>query len=129
MTAIIDVEGNTQYIDDDTVVTLAGPAPADPPNRSYVTGPGVSPIQTNEDVAVLLARLRPKTPLAKLTRPNNTPVWVKGAAVSRLMAPTANDIIPGELVGTVLYFGGLRQAVVEDVPAVRAIVNAHNGNV
>jgi hypothetical protein len=129
MAAITDVLGNIQYIDDNSVVILAGPAPNDPANRSYVTGPGVAAIQTDENVASLLARLHPKTALAPFTRPNNTPVWVKGAAVSRLMAPLANDVPPGEVVGTVLYFGALHQAVVEDVPTARGIVNAHGGNV
>ena len=94
-----------------------------------MTGPAPAVIETAEDATHLIGRLPPKVALVKLTRPNNTPVWIKGAAVTLVKAPNTDDIPPGEHVGAVLYIGGHHQAVVEDLPAVRAAVNAHGGNV
>jgi hypothetical protein len=129
MVDITALDGTVLHIDDNSVTIVSGPLPHDPPNRSYVTGPAPAVIETAEDAAHLVGRLPRKVALVKLTRPNNTPVWIKGAAVTLVKAPNTDDIPPGEHVGAVLYIGGHHQAVVEDVPAVRATVNAHGGNV
>jgi hypothetical protein len=129
MADITALDGTVLHIDDNSIVLVAGPYPGDPPNRSYVTGPAPAPIATNEDAATLVASLHPKVSLAKLTRPNNTPVWIKGGAATLVRAPIAGDTPPGETVGAVIYFGAGHQAVEEDVPTARAALNAHGGNV
>ena len=126
MTDITALDGTVLHIDDNSVTIVSGPLPHDP-NRSCVTGPAPAVIETAEDAAHLVGRLHPKVALVKLTRPNNTAVWIKGAAVTLVEAPNPDDIPPGEHVGAVLYIGGHHQAVVEDIPAVRAAVNAHGG--
>jgi hypothetical protein len=129
MSEITALDGTVIHINDDSVILVAGPYPGDPPDRSYVTGPGPAVIATNEDAASLVSRLHPKIPLAKLTRPNNTPVWIKGAAVTLVRPPAAGDTPPGETVGAVLYMGSTHQAVEEDVATARASINAHGGDV
>jgi hypothetical protein len=64
-----------------------------------------------------------------MTRPNHTPVWIKGAAVTLIRPPAIGDTPPGETVGAVLYIGSHHQAVEEDVQAARTIINAHGGNI
>ncbi len=123
------LDGRILPIDDDSVLIVAGPSPGEPADRCYVTGPAAAPIATNEAAAALVARLRPATPLAALTRPNRTPVWIKGAAVGLVRAPDAGDIPPGETVGAVLQIEQHHQAVAEPVATVRAIINAHGGRV
>jgi hypothetical protein len=129
MTDITTLDGTVLHIDDNSVTIVSGPLPNDPPNRSYVTGPAPAVIETSEDAATLVARLHPKVALIKLTRPNNTSVWIKGPAVTLVRGPTPDEIPPREHVGAVLYFGAHHQAVVEDVATVRAAVNVHGGNV
>jgi hypothetical protein len=129
MTGITALDGSTLRIDENSIVIVAGPFPGDPANRSYVTGPGPVAIPTNEDARALVARLNPKVPLATLTRPNKTPVWVQGSAVTMVRPPIAGDTPPGETVGAILFVASNRQAVVEDVATACAIVNSHGGNV
>jgi hypothetical protein len=129
MTDIKALDGTVLYIDDNSVTTVSGPNPGDPPSRSYVTGPSPAVIATNENTAALVARLQPKEALATLTRPNNTPVWISGGVVTLIRAPIEGDTPPGETVGAVLFGGGIRQAVKEDVATARAAINGHGGNV
>jgi hypothetical protein len=129
MTDIKALDGTVLYIDDNSVTLVAGPYPGDPPNRSYVTGPGPAAIASNETAAALVGRLHPKQALATLTRPNNTPVWIQGAAVTLIRPPSAGDTPPGEIVGAVLYSSTGHQAVKEDVATARATINSHGGNV
>jgi hypothetical protein len=129
MADIAALDGTILYVNDDSIVTIEGPFPSDPPVRSFVTGPGPAAIPTNEDAAALVARIRPKTPLARLTRPNDTPVWVKGAAVSLVRQPIAGDTPPGERVGAVIFLGTRHQAVEEDVRTARDIINQHGGSI
>jgi len=87
MADITALDGTVLHIADDSVTMVVGPYPGDTPNRSYVSGPGPAPIATNEAAAALVGRLHPKQALAVLTRPNNTPVWIKGSAVTLLRPP------------------------------------------
>ena len=128
MVQITALNGSTLHIDNNSVTVVTGPISGDPPNRSYVTGPGPVAIATNEDASTLVARLNPKVPLGKLTGPNNASVWVQGAAVTLIRPPTIGDIPNGERVGAVLFLGGNRQAVEEDVATACSIVNSHGGN-
>jgi hypothetical protein len=128
MSTIATIDGTVHHIDDDSIVLITGPYPSDPPTRSYVTGPAPAALPVNEDAAALVGRLHPKTPLGNLTRPNNTPVWFKGAAVSLVRPPVPSDIVPGETVGAVLYVAAHHQAVIESVSAALAEVDSHGGN-
>jgi hypothetical protein len=129
MVDITTLNGTVLSLDDNDIVRVAGPMPGDPQDRSYVTGPAPDPVAANEGVQTLLARVHPTTPLVQLTRPDGSPVWIKGGAVSLVRPPIPDDIPAGERVGAVLIVGGHHQAVQEDVPMARSVVNQHGGNV
>ena len=129
MLAITTLDGSVLHLDDDSVVMVTGPKPGDPPGRSYVTGPAPGPIATDEETAAVLAALHPQAPLAQLTRPDGSPVWIKGGAVTSVRAPIPADVPPGEPVGAVIIVGGCHQAVREDVATVGGLLDRHGGNV
>ena len=82
---------------------------------------------TAEDAGVLVARVG--VTLAKLTRPNSTPVWVKGSAVQENRAPLPTEQQLGGVVMAVLIVGDLHQAVREDVSAVAAVLNTKDAKI
>ena len=129
MITIQMINGQPIQVNEKSIVLIAGPYPHDVGPHTYVYGvtPGV--LVTAESAPALVGRLGVNPPLAQLTRPNLTPVWVSGSAVSSVRAPIPTEIsAPGE-VNAVLNIGSLRQSVHEDVPTARQIVNAHGGNV
>jgi hypothetical protein len=117
--AVVDItstDGTVLHISADAVVIITGPVlENDPPNRSYVTGPGPAVIATDESVLALLARLHPTKSLLQFTRPDGQPVWLKGAAISLVTAPTPDDVPDGLPASAVIYVGGKHQAVQESV--------------
>jgi hypothetical protein len=119
-----DIDG-----DENAVSLIAGPYPHDAGPHTYVYGLTQAILVTAERPDALVARLGVKPPLAKLTRPDLSPVWVKGSAVTSVRAPRPPEQNgPGE-VNAVLQVGSRLQSVREDLPTVRGIINAHGGNV
>jgi hypothetical protein len=115
--------------DESAVELIAGPYPHDVGPHTYVYGLTQTVLVTAERPEALVARLGVKPPLAKLTRPDRSPVWVKGTAVTSVRAPIPTEEQgPGE-VNAVLQVGSHHQSVREDLPTVRGIINAHGGNV
>src|SRR6516225_7034924 len=89
---VIRALDRTEVVVDENAVTLvAGPYPHDVGPHTYVHGVDRGVLVTVEDAAALTARLGIDPPLAKLTRPNRTPVWIKGAAVTTLRAPLPTE--------------------------------------
>jgi len=60
----------------------------------------------------------------KLTRPDSTPVWVKGSAVTAIRPPLATESQGRGVVRAVVIIGDLHQAVREDVKAVASMLTA-----
>jgi hypothetical protein len=119
-----DIDG-----DENAVSLIAGPYPHDAGPHTYVYGLTQAILVTAERPDALVARLGVKPPLAKLTRPDLSAVWVKGSAVTSVRAPRPPEQNgPGE-VNAVLQVGSRLQSVREDLPTVRGIINAHGGNV
>jgi hypothetical protein len=77
----------------------------------------------------LAARLGADPPLAKLTRPNASPVWVKRSAVSEIRLPLGTEQQAGGGVRAMIVIGDLHQAVREDVQTAMSIVNPPAANV
>jgi hypothetical protein len=128
MISIEPLDGQHVDIDGDAIVLIAGPYPHDVGPRTYISGATPAPLVTAEPPQALMNRLGVEPPLAQFTRPDSTPVWVKGAAVTALRAPLPGEIQgPGE-VKTVLILGRLHQSVQEDEPAARIIIDAHGGH-
>ncbi len=128
MTVITALDGTQLTIDDNSVTLITGPNPDDPAERSYIAGPEPGTIVSAEDAAALVARLHPKHAFVVLTRPDGTPVWINGSAVSVISPPSPFDIPDGETVGAVLQIGGRHQAVKEDLTIVKAKINAGGGH-
>jgi hypothetical protein len=125
MIAIRALNGTEIKVNQDAITLIAGPYPHDVGSHTYVHGVDRGVLVTAEDAAVLVARLG--VPFAKLTRPNATPVWIKGSAVQEVRPPLATEQQPGGLVKAVLVVGDLHQAVREDVATVAAILGSGTG--
>ena len=129
MIVIKTMDGRDIDGDENAITLIAGPYPHDAGPHTYVYGLTQAPLMTLEKPDALVARLGVNPLLAKLTRPDRSPVWVKGSAVTSLRAPLSTEEQgPGE-VNTVLQVGSHSQSVREDLAAVRGIINAHAGNV
>jgi hypothetical protein len=129
MIVIRTVDGHEIDGDENAVELIAGPYPHDVGPHTYVYGFTQTALLTAERPEALVARLSVKEPLAKLTRPDRSCVWVKGAAVTSVRAPLPiEEQGPGE-VNAVLEVGSHHQSVREDLPRVRRIINAHGGNI
>ena len=83
-------------------------------------------LHINEGVKAFIARLKIAKKLAQLTRPNSSPVWINGSAVSSLRAPLPGEYVAG--VNTIVSTGALVQGVKESVEATTTALNDHGGD-
>jgi hypothetical protein len=116
------LDGTDVSVDENAITLIAGPYPHDVGAHTYIHGVERGVLVTAEDAAALVARLRTDPPLAKLTRPNSTPVWIKGSAVVEIRGPRVPEQQPG--VKAVAIIGDLHQAVREDVPTASRILSS-----
>ena len=123
MIAIRALNGTEIEVNENAVTLVAGPYPHDVGPHTYVHGVDRGVLVTAEDAVVLVARLNVDPPLAKLTRPNSTPVWIKGSAVTAIRSPLATEQQAGGLVRAVIVAGDLHQAVCEDVQTAASLLN------
>jgi hypothetical protein len=91
-----------------------------------VYGIGGSPLMIAETVQAFMTRLNIAQAFAQLTRPDGRPVWISGAAVSMLRAPSAGEYAPA--VKTVISAGPLTQGVKEPLADAIAALNAHGAS-
>jgi hypothetical protein len=123
MIAIRALDGTAVEVNEAAVTLVAGPYPQDVGPHTYVYGVERGVLATAEDAAALVVRLGVKPPLARLTRPDSTPVWVKPSAVSAIRPPLSTERQQGRGVNAVLVIGDLHQAVREDVRTATGILN------
>jgi hypothetical protein len=124
MIAIHALDGTEVDVNEDAITLILGPYPHDLGPHTYVHGVDRGVLVTAEAAAALVARLRINPPLAKLTRPDSTPVWLKGSAVTEVRGPLPTELQGSGEVNAVVIVGGLHQAVREDVKAVEKVLNA-----
>jgi hypothetical protein len=124
MVVIRALDGSDLRADENAVVLVAGSG-AD----TMVHGIDRDEVMTAENAAALAARLGVTPPLAQLTRPDMTPVWIKGAAVTALRAPLATEQPSPGAANAVVILGTLHQALHEDVMTAERVLNAHGANV
>jgi soluble lytic murein transglycosylase-like protein len=92
---------------------------------------GLLPVETQNYVSTITARLegRPAGVAGhgnlKLTRPDGTPVWIDGGAVSFVRGAFPGEYGPG--VQSVVTVGRMNQAVREPLAQVRAAIRARGG--
>jgi hypothetical protein len=127
MIVIRTLDGADLRADENAVILLSG---FDGPGaHTMVHGIDRGAVATAEDTAAFAARLGVTPPLAKLTRPDLTPVWIKGAAVTAIRAPLATEQESPGAVNAVVILGALRQSVHEDLSTAERVLNAHGANV
>jgi hypothetical protein len=129
MIAIRALDGTEVAVNENAVTLVAGPYPHDLGPHTYVHGVDRGVLVTAEDAAALVARLGVDPPLAKLTRPDASPVWVKGSAVSEIRPPLATEQQAAGAVRAVVVISDLHQAVREDVQTAMRILNPPAANV
>jgi hypothetical protein len=129
MIAIRALDGTEVAVNENAVTLVAGPYPHDLGPHTYVHGVDRGVLVTAEDAAALVARLGVDPPLAKLTRPDASPVWVKGSAVSEIRPPLATEQQAAGAVRAVVVIGDLHQAVREDAQTAMRILNPPAANV
>jgi len=83
-------------------------------------------LEINEAVQAFITRVKITKRVAQLTRPNGSPVWISGAAVSSLRAPLPGEYVAG--VNTVVFTDSLVQGVKESLADTTAALNAHGGD-
>ena len=123
MIAIRALDGTEVAVNENAVTLVAGPYPHDLGPHTYVHGIDRGVLVTAEDAAALVVRLRTDPPLAKLTRPDASPVWIKGSSVSEIRPPLWMEQPAGGAVKAVVVIGDLHQAVREDVPTAMRMLN------
>jgi hypothetical protein len=128
MIAIRALDGTEVAVNENAVTLVAGPYPHDLGPHTYVHGVDRRVLVTAEDAAALIARLRIDPPLMKLTRPDASPVWVKGSAVGEIRPPRAAEQQAAGAVKAVVVIGDLHQAVREDVQTAMSILNPPAAN-
>src|ERR1700724_3276976 len=105
------LDGNEVDVNEAAVTLVAGPYPHDLGPHTYVHGVARGVLVRTEDPAAVVARLGVEPPLVKLTRPDSTPVWVKGPAVTAIRPPLATES-QGRGVGKAgVIIGDVHQAV------------------
>ena len=128
MIVISALDGTDLHADENAVILVAGAGGAG--THTMVHGIDRGAAATEEEAAALVARMAVNPPLARLTRPDMTPVWIKGSAVTAIRPPLATE--RQTATNAVVILGGLyglQQAVHEGVAAAEQILNAHGANV
>ncbi len=129
MIAIRAVDGTEVVVDGNAVTLVVGPYPHDLGPHTYVHGVDRGVLVTAEDAAALVARLGADPPLAKLTRPDASPVWIKRSAVSEIRPPLSTEQQGRGAVKAVVVIGDLHQAVHEDVQTAMRVLDPAASNV
>ena len=134
MVDVVSVGGQHADIRDESITVVTGPYPWEAgAHLSYIRGsfaPNV--FICNETAPQLVARLTLDKPLVQLTRPNDTPVWVKASAVSMIRYPLDTELPdPGSntVVKSVIIVGGFHQALKQSVTEVHDLLLGSGLNV
>jgi len=123
MAEVTTVDGY-QYIFDPKVVSII--TDRDTSTGQAVTGIyGIAPavVRIPETVDGFMTRVGIAARFAEFGRPNGSPIWISGTAVSALRAPLPDEYVAG--VETVISVGKMSLGVVEDIAAVRDALNSH----
>ena len=129
MIVIRTLDGREVDANEKAIVLITGQYPHDIGPRTYVHGVTAAALPTAERAEALVARLAVEPPLARLTRPDLTPVWVKGEAVTSARLPLPIERQGPGAVNAVIEIGSHHQSLHEDLQTARGVINAHGGNI
>jgi hypothetical protein len=126
MAAITTVEGLRILFDPAAIAAIAGSDGQTGATGAVIYGLGPEGLTVGESTAALIKRLSLASSLAKLTRPDGSPIWINGKSVSVARQPS-----PGEYqaqVQSVIFAGAIKQAVRETLDDVRQAIDRAGAN-
>lgn len=120
MVAITMPNGQVANIRDESISAAHkayDPHPRPTPNvETAVFGPTNAALIAAEPPESLIGRLVLQVPLAILTRPDGTPVWIKGPAVTLVREPLRNEIPPAPFIVRATVIAASRRYTVQQDP-------------
>jgi hypothetical protein len=126
MADITTVEGLRILFDPAAIAAIAGSDGQTGATGAVIYGLGPEGLTVGESTAALIKRLSLASSLAKLTRPDGSPIWINGKSVSVARQPS-----PGEYqaqVQSVIFAGAIKQAVREMLDDVRQAIDRAGAN-
>jgi hypothetical protein len=120
---IVTIDGANIQLDESSIILFAGPYPYDVGSHTYIYTSEPKQLVTTEDVEHFAQRVPNAGDFAILTRPNLSPVRIKGSAAVNLRLALGTEA-PAKCV---VFVRQLHQAVMEDLATARRIINAHGG--
>lgn len=124
MPELTTIDGTTITFNSDAVAVVTDHDERGQP-VTCVYGITKAELQMRESVPDFLGRLGISQAFAKLTRPNGTPVWINGKAVSSIRSPLLDEY--AQEVMSVITTAALTQGVEETPDEVKAQIDAHGG--
>ena len=118
------IDGDNIQLDETSIILFAGAYPHDVGSHTYIFTAELKLFVTTEDADHFAQRLSNIGDFAILTRPDLSRVRIKGSAVVRLRVALGTES-PAK---SVAFVRQLHQAVMEDIPTARQIINAHGGS-
>ena len=126
MADITTVEGLRVLFDSAAISAIAGSEGQTGVSGAVIYGLAPEGLRVSESTDALVQRLRLSSSLAKLTRPDGSPIWVNGKSVSVVREPASLEY--AATVHAVVFAGALEQAVLETLDDVKQAINRVGGS-
>jgi hypothetical protein len=122
----ISQDGLGMNFEDERIMAVAGANPCETGVLSYVFVRGYQPLGTFEPVEALLTRLKiTNQNFAKLTRPNTTPIWIRGSAITKIRDPIAPELRDAPyMTRLVIVYAPFNQVIRESLEKAKPIILA-----
>lgn len=125
MPTLTTLDGTQFDFDPGTLIAIADHMADTGEAMTSVYGLATGWLEVSETAEALLERLGLLGAFARLTRPDGSPVWLNGKAVTVIRPSTENDNPAARAVVTA---GALNQAVTETPAQVKQAVDGHGGS-
>lgn len=126
MADLTTVEGLRVLFDPAAIAAIAGADLQTGMAAAVIYGLAPEGLTVAESTDALAQRLNLAASLAKLTRPDGSPIWITGKSVSVARQPSSMEY--GAAVRSVIFAGALKQAVRETLDDVKQTINRVGGN-
>lgn len=125
MATLSTIDGVTFLFNPAAVTMVADRDPDTGDVRTSVYGLQDGQLSIAEGVDPFLSRIGLAPTFARLTRPDGSHVWVNAKLVRVVRQPIAEEYAPA--VRSVLFVGGSKQAVIEDITQTGQTIREHGG--
>ena len=126
MADITTVEGLRVLFDSAAISAVADSDIQTGAAGAVIYGLGPQGLVVSESTDALIGRLNLTSSLAKLTRPDGSPIWINGKSVSVARQPSSGEY--EAQAHSVIFADALKQAVRETLDEVKQAVNPVGGN-